>query len=113
MKSQTINLERNFPTSSEAMLRLSQELRLARCSRTQVLKVIHGYGSTGKGGVIKAAALKLLEERRRAGQLRHYVRGEDFTPFTDAGRQAVELCPELRRDLDYGRQNDGVTIVIF
>lgn len=113
MKSRTINLERNLPTASEAMLLLSQELRLARCARAPVLKVIHGYGSSGKGGAIKAASLKLLEERRRAGQLRHYVRGEDFTPFTDAGRRAVELCPELRRDLDYGRQNDGITIVIL
>lgn len=109
----TVNLEQNRPTVQQATLRLSQELRLAKCNRQRALKVIHGYGSTGKGGAIKQAALKMLDERKRSGQLRHYVKGEDFTPFTESGRKALELCPELRSDRDYGRQNDGITVVIF
>ena len=77
----TVNLERNFPLASEASVRLSQEIRLAKCSRCRALKVIHGYGSSGKGGAIKAACLKLCAERKRSGMIRHFVKGEDFTPF--------------------------------
>ena len=45
--------------------------------------------------------------------IRHFVRGEDFTPFTDAGRKAIEICPQLKTDADFGRQNDGITIILF
>ena len=45
--------------------------------------------------------------------IRHFVRGEDFTPFTEDGRKAIEICPQLKTDIDYGRQNDGVTIILF
>ena len=109
----TVNLERNFPLASEASVRLSQEIRLAKCSRCRALKVIHGYGSSGKGGAIKAACLKLCAERKRSGMIRHFVRGEAFTPFTEDGRKAIEICPKLKTDIDYGRQNDGVTIILF
>lgn len=109
----TVNLEQNMPLASEAAVRLSQEIRLAKCSQCLALKVIHGYGSSGKGGAIKAACLKLCADRRRSGMIRHFVKGEDFTPFTEAGRKAIELCPQLKSDADFGRQNDGVTIIIF
>lgn len=109
----TVNLERNFPLASEASVRLSQEIHLAKCSRCRALKVIHGYGSSGKGGAIKAACLKLCAERKRSGMIRHFVKGEDFTPFTEDGRKAIEICPQLKTDIDYGRQNDGVTIILF
>ncbi|MFR8050905.1 MAG: hypothetical protein ACLU86_00740 [Negativibacillus massiliensis] len=109
----TVNLERNFPLASEASVRLSQEIRLAKCSRCRALKVIHGYGSSGKGGAIKAACLKLCVERKRSGMIRHFVKGEDFTPFTEDGQKAIEICPQLKTDIDYGRQNDGVTIILF
>jgi hypothetical protein len=109
----TVNLERNLPLASEASVRLSQEIRLAKCSRCRALKVIHGYGSSGKGGAIKAACLKLCAERQRSGMIRHFVRGEDFTPFTDAGRKAIDICPQLKTDVDFGRQNDGITIILF
>lgn len=113
MKVKTVNIEQNRPTTEQATIRLSQELRIAKCNRCRALKVIHGYGSSGKGGAIKSASLKMLEEKKRAGLIKHYVRGEDFTAFSPEGRKAVELYPELKWDSDYGRQNDGITIVLF
>ena len=109
----TVNLEQNLPLASEASVRLSQEIRLAKCSRCRALKVIHGYGSSGKGGALKTACQKLCTERQRSGMIRHFVRGEEFTPFTDAGRKAIDICPQLKTDVDFGRQNDGITIILF
>lgn len=102
-----------MPLASTAAARLGQELCMARYNRCHVLKIIHGYGSSGKGGAIKQACLKVCSERKRSGMIRHYVKGEDFTPFTEDGRKAIELWPELKKDCDYGRQNDGITIIIF
>lgn len=113
MPLKTVNLEQNRPTVQQALLRLSQELRICKCGRNRALKIIHGYGSSGKGGAIKVAVLKMLAEKQHDRFISHYVRGEDFTSFTEEGRLAIELYPVLRNDHDYNRQNDGITIVLF
>jgi hypothetical protein len=46
----TINLELDLPTLDEARRKVIAELRAAKREGVRVLKVIHGYGSTGKGG---------------------------------------------------------------
>ena len=48
-----INLEDEKPTVSQAMARLQLELRLAKRQDICVLKIIHGFGSTGNGGKIQ------------------------------------------------------------
>ena len=102
----TVNIKKNMPLVSQAMTQLGNEIWLAKYARCHALKVIHGYGSPGQG-------LKLCADRKRTGVIRHFVRGEDFTPFTADGRKAIELCPQLKSDVDFGRQNDGITIILF
>ena len=102
-----------MPLVSQAMTQLGNEIWMAKYARCHALKVIHGYGSSGQGGAIKAACLKLCADRKKSGVIRHYVRGEDFNPFTADGRKAIELCPQLKNDVDYGRQNDGITVIYF
>src|SRR4029077_13676023 len=46
----TVNLKTDMPLAHEALVRLESELALARQQRCTVLKLIHGYGSTGAGG---------------------------------------------------------------
>lgn len=113
MALKTVNIEKGRPMCEEAMRRLSQELRIARAGRLPAIKIIHGYGSTGQGGAIKTAAHRLLRERLSRGEIKAFVAGEDFSAFTNAGRAAVAARPELRNDIDFGRQNDGITVVLL
>ncbi|MCI8442829.1 MAG: Smr/MutS family protein [Provencibacterium sp.] len=113
MPVKTVNIKAGYPTAEQAMQRLSQELRIAKANRLRALKVIHGYGSTGSGGAIRTAARRLLSERRARGQIRAYIPGEEFNAFSVSARSAVSAAPELKRDIDYGRQNDGITIVLL
>ena len=69
--------------------------------------------STGKGGAIRTAVRRDLEERRRQGQIRLFVPGDEFSPFYEDARQAVYLFPELAKDRDYARTNQGITIVVL
>ena len=48
-----VNLENGSPTASQAMDRLTNELYRLRASGIPYVKIIHGYGSSGKGGAIK------------------------------------------------------------
>ena len=108
-----VNLEFGRPTVEAAMQRLSQELRLAQANRIHTLKIIHGYGSTGQGGAIRKATHLMLKQRRMRGQIKCYIPGEEFSAFHNAGRMAVQTDPRLRQDSDFGRQNDGITIVLL
>lgn len=102
-----------MPTVATAKGLLSQSLRTARANGTHLVKLIHGYGSTGKGGAIRAAVRRELEERKRQGQVRLYIPGEEFSPFYEDARQAVCKYPELAKDRDYTRLNHGITIVVL
>ena len=108
-----VNLEQGRPTAEVAKARLSQALRSARAAGRPVLKLIHGYGSTGKGGVIRQEVLRDLAQRRGLGQIRLVVPGDEFSPFYESARKAIDLYPELRKDRDYAQTNQGITIVVL
>ncbi|MBC8547336.1 Smr/MutS family protein [Clostridiaceae bacterium NSJ-31] len=110
---QIINIESGRPTVDVARARLNQSLRNAKSAGYTVAKVIHGYGSSGTGGAIKADVQRVLQQKRSAGQIKAYVKGEDFSPFDASARLIVERCPQMARDIDYNRQNHGVTIVLL
>ena len=108
-----INLESGLPTSEMAMSRLNNQIFLVRSSRVSAAKIIHGYGSSGKGGVIKAATLRQLRQYKQRGVIKDFCPGEKFGPFSEEGRRVVARLPELRKDSDWARSNDGVTIILF
>ena len=67
-----------MPQVPEALQRLERELVLARQQKTRLLKVIHGYGSTGEGGDIRIAVQKRLVEMAQNGQIRGCIFGENW-----------------------------------
>ncbi len=113
MKMTVINLEQGMPYVDEALRRMSAGLRSARAGGVRAVKLIHGYGSSGSGGKIRTAVEDALAGKKRSGEIREYVRGEDFTPFHESCRKALDLVPELQNDKDYLRCNQGITIVIL
>ena len=108
-----INLEWDYPTADEALRRLKGELQSAKAMRAPVLKVIHGYGSSGKGGRIRTVCRSYLRQAQAAGQVRDVICGEDFSLFSEATRRAFHGCDALRRDRDLDNYNSGVTFVIL
>ena len=108
-----INLEEKQPTVAEAMSKLDMELMTLRRLKVKMVKVIHGYGSTGRGGSIRIAARNHLLELQEAGKIQAFCRGEDFGPFEKAGRDLVEQEAAFRRDEDWARNNDGITMVLL
>jgi DNA-nicking Smr family endonuclease len=63
LKLRTVDLETGFPSRDEACLRLESELARARKDHVGVLKLIHGYGSTGSGGTLRFALRSLLRQK--------------------------------------------------
>ena len=109
----TINLENGMPSSLEAMTTLNNRIYAERATGARCVKIIHGYGSTGHGGSIRKACRQKLLEYRRRRVIRDLCAGEKLGPFCEEGRRFAEVCPEIRSDIDWGRENPGITIVLF
>ena len=102
-----------MPTADDAIQRITYHIRNARSFGVSAVKFIHGYGSSGKGGVIRTKARQYLESQKKRGFVKDYIPGEDFSIFNEATRKAFLVCDDLRRDSDIERHNNGITIVIL
>jgi len=107
----TFNVEASLPTLDEARRLIISEIKTAKRQGFSVLKVIHGYGSSGKGGKLCTGLRKSFGLRKKEGVIRDFVAGEDFSIFQDATLRLLEAVPELRGDPDLGFTNEGVTVL--
>lgn len=112
-KIKTVNLKSDRPSVQAALERLDRELLLAREQACALLKVIHGYGSTGVGGDIRIAVQKRLQELVVAGEISGCIFGENWTKTDDETWRILQSRTELKSDPDLGRRNAGITIIIF
>ena len=110
---QIINLKDGMPSVSEALDRMRMGLQKMSHSQLNTVKLIHGYGSTGRGGKIRISVRDELATMKQRKQIRNFILGEDFGPFDPASRELVEHDRSINRDPDYGRINHGITIVIL
>lgn len=102
-----------MPSVQEALQRLEREIVLARNGRVALLKIIHGYGSTGAGGDIRIAVEKRLHELSAGGQIRGCIFGENWSKADEATWRVIQTQSELKSDSDLGRRNLGITIVLL
>lgn len=107
----TFNAEADLPTVDEARRLVAEEIRKAKREGVRVLKIIHGYGSSGKGGALCVGLRKSFKLRKKEGVIRDYVAGEDFSIFNEIVLKMLEATPELRGDHDLNATNEGVTVV--
>lgn len=102
-----------MPTVSEALQHLDRELARARQAGYKVLKLVHGFGSSGAGGDIRIAAQKRLTEMAGRGEIRACIFGEDWAKSDERAWALINARPELKQDHDLGRRNLGITIVVL
>ena len=111
MRLKTYNVEAGFPTLEEARRRVIEEIRTAKREGVRVLKIIHGYGSSGQGGKLNFGLRKSFGLRKKEGVIRNFIAGEDFSIFNPAVLTLLEAVPELRGDPDLDATNEGVTVL--
>jgi hypothetical protein len=108
-----INLEEGFPTRDQACQKLEGALARARKDGVRAAKVIHGYGSTGAGGVLRFAIRSFLRQRKERGEIAMFVNGESWSSYDERSKALLAKAPELLLDSDLGRANKGITLVLL
>jgi len=111
MTLKTYNVEAGFPTLDEARRLVIAEIKTAKREGVQVLKIIHGYGSSGKGGKLNFGLRKSFALRKQEGVIKDFIPGEDFSIFNSTVLTLLEAVPELRGDPDLDATNEGITIL--
>lgn len=112
MKSKTLNIKQDMPPADVAVANMEIEILALQKSEYKLIKIIHGYGSHGKGGEIKLLARKRLAELKKQGKILDYIPGEQFG---EQVRQTLDIAknfPELvlENDLFF---NSGITFVLL
>ena len=107
----TYNVEAGLPTLDEARGLVIEEIKRAKREGARVLKVIHGYGSSGTGGRLCVGLWKSCGLRKKEAVIKDFIAGEDFSIFNEATLTLLEMVPELRGDPVLDASNEGVTIV--
>lgn len=108
-----LNLEEGRPVVEAALNRM--ERGIADFSRQGItaLTLIHGYGSSGRGGVIRKECRKLLEYMVATDSIAGYVPGEEFSSHHTAARQWLRRYPMLSDNSHWNRGNRGITLVFL
>jgi hypothetical protein len=78
-----------------------------------VVKIIHGYGSLGRGGAIRSAIREQMAEWQREGKVLRVVPGETWSIFDTASQDLRQRHAFLGKDEDLDRGNAGMTLVEF
>ncbi len=97
----------------EALQRLEREVAVARAEKIGVMKVVHGYGSSGVGGDIRMAVQRRLHELVEGGQIRGCIFGENWAKSDETAWRLLQAQAELKSDSDLGRRNLGISIVVL
>lgn len=113
-KIKVLNIEGDCLTCMEAISKVLTELEvLSIASITKVLEVVHGYGSSGKGGVIKKQLHLLLPKLVKQNKILDFVAGEKFSAQSKKYKDYTKLYPELILDSNLKNLNPGVTIIFL
>jgi hypothetical protein len=95
--------------SDAAEIVLDESLRKAKnFSLYRVLKIVHGYGSGGKGGTLKTVVRNWVYKNQ--SNIKYAIDGEQISPFNPLVQEMCIAC-NLQLSKDFGIPNKGVTII--
>ena len=107
------NIKSDMPAAKDAVARIASNIRSSKAAGASAVKIIHGYGSSGRGGKIRIEARRYLQEQKNKGLITDFIPGEEFSIFSEKTLKAFQFCDELRKDSDLEGYNYGITIVIL
>lgn len=109
----TVILKEGMPSVEQARTRLAGEISVAQQAGLKVIKIVHGYGSTGVGGDLRFALQATLRQMITRKEIRDCIYGENWRTGDERTWNLLKQMPELKSDIDLGKGNKGMTVVLL
>lgn len=108
-----INLKEDMPPVDIALCNMELEIELAKITGTKAIKFIHGYGSSGMGGLICKAVRDRLFSLKKQKIIKDYIFGEDWDINNPKCFKILTSLSGIYDGEDLNHSNAGMTIVII
>ena len=109
-----LNIKVGNPTVEEALDHLTQKIRTLQALGVKVVILIHGYGSSGEGGLIKRGVHEALLSNRYADRVDDYYFGEQVVFGSPACNALFKQRPGLKQYLRHFKAgNAGMTVLLL
>lgn len=108
-----INIEQGRPFVETALKMMENQLRSAQAEQVRVVTLIHGYGSSGKGGRIRTECRKVLDYFVQQKTINSVIPGEMFRKRNGSGKALLHRYPQLEQRCASDFSNPGITIVVL
>ena len=105
-----VNLKEGY-SAEQALAILEIEIESAKKEGIVAIKVLHGYGSHGRGGVIRKALLPLLASWKRSKFILDYFGGDKWNLFDEDAKRILLKDKSIYNDCDISSSNPGITII--
>ena len=112
-KLKVVNIKDDMPLVETAIERLTEALDSAQKQGYKALKVIHGYGASGRGGVIKEEVQRVLHRMYANDEIYYWFSGEEFMAEHSGTLDVLKNHSYLENDEDFRKSNRGISIAIF
>lgn len=106
-----VNLKEGNYSVEYALAITEIEIESAKREGCSCIKILHGYGSHGRGGVIAVALRKQLNHWKRMGFITDYFGGDKWNIFDKDTQKILLLDKTIYNDEDMNKSNPGITIV--
>ena len=106
-----LNLKEDFVSTDQALAMVEIEIERCAFDGCVAIKVLHGYGSHGKGGKILIALRQKLRQWKRNGFIKNYFAGDKWDVFDKDAWEILQADKSISGDEDLGRANPGITII--
>ena len=108
------DLELGASLVGEAISKFEQYLEVASNAGFKTMLVIHGYGSSGKGGEIRKTLRDNLERNFYSDRVIDYYLGEDLKEGNESYMQLIKRRPALKRQSSQFKNNNaGVAVLLL
>lgn len=107
----SVNIKEDLPTVEVALERVKSSL--VQGSSFKAVKIVHGYGSSGRGGVIKDELHLLLSRMLMRSEITGWIPGEEFSGDFSDTLYLLKNFPFLEKDSDHRKRNKGITVIVL
>lgn len=107
-----LNLKEDNPSVEIALAMVEIEIERCKFDGCVAIKVLHGYGSHGKGGKILIELRKKLRVWKKGGFIKDYFAGDKWNIFDKDAFDVLQKDKSICGDVDLNKANPGITLII-